>query len=255
MLWNSWYHGPVAKSTQLHPWDVTTEEAREIQLRLASEVSRHNAIPERSQRVAGADISPPDSNGIVRASVVVMSLPDLQVTEVEVSMGTPGFPYVPGLLSFREVPLVLEALDQLSVAPDFLLADGQGLAHPRRFGLACHLGLLYGVPAIGCAKSVLVGKHGPLELQKGSWTPLEDKGETVGAALRTRDGVSPIYVSIGHKVDLESAIRWVLACCDGYRMPEPTRLAHLAAAGRPLTPGPRRARLRVSQHAENEKRS
>ena len=139
---------------------------------------------------------------------------------------------MPGLLSFREAPLVLAALDLLTTTPDLLLADGQGLAHPRRFGLACHLGLLADLPAIGCAKSILRGKHGPLDSERDSWVPLEDKGKLVGAALRTRDSVNPIYVTIGHKVDLLAAIRWVLACGGGYRMPEPTRLAHLAAAGK-----------------------
>ncbi len=178
------------------------------------------------------DISPPDGQGVVRAAAVVMSLPELKVVEVKSAHGKLGFPYVPGLLSFREAPLVLAALERLSITPDFLMADGQGLAHPRRFGLACHLGLLTGLPAIGCAKSLLKGRHGPLAQERGSWAPLEDKGEVVGAALRTRQGVTPVYVSIGHKVDLPSALRWVLACCDRFRLPEPTRLAHHAAAGR-----------------------
>ena len=178
------------------------------------------------------DISPPDGQGVVRAAVVVMSLPDLAVVEVKSAQGKPGFPYVPGLLSFREAPLVLEALERLAIMPDFLLADGQGVAHPRRFGLACHLGLLTGLPTIGCAKSILRGKHGPLGQEKGSWALLEDRDDVVGAALRTRQGVTPVYVSIGHKVGLPSALRWVLACCARFRLPEPTRLAHHAAAGR-----------------------
>jgi deoxyribonuclease V len=127
---------------------------------------------------------------------------------------------------------VLAALDLLTTTPNLLLADGQGLTHPRRFRLACHLGLLADLPAIGCAKSILRGKHGPLDSERGSWVPLVDKGELVGAALRTRDGVNPIYVTIRHKVDQPAAIRWVLACGGGYRMPEPTHLAHLAAAGK-----------------------
>ena len=220
------------KRTDSHPWDVTPEEAAAIQLSLAGRVSHTNGISEEARYVVGTDISPPDDHGMAYGAAVVMRLPDLQVIEVKRSRGRPGFPYVPGLLSFREAPLVLAALDRLTTAPDLLLADGQGLAHPRRFGLACHLGLLADLPAIGCAKSILRGKHGPLDSARGSWVPLEDKGEIVGAALRTRDGVNPIYVSIGHKVDLPAAIRWVLACGAGYRMPEPTRLAHLAAAGK-----------------------
>jgi len=208
------------------------EEARAIQMSLAGRVSRGNAIPDSAQYVVGTDISPPNADGVARGAAVVMTLPELKVVEVRCVEGKPGFPYVPGLLSFREAPLVLGALERLAITPDLLLADGQGLAHPRRFGLACHLGLLADLPAIGCAKSILRGRHGHLEREQGSWAELEDREEIVGVALRTRDGVNPIYVSIGHKVDLPSAIRWVLACCAGYRMPEPTRLAHLAAAGR-----------------------
>ena len=216
----------------IHPWNVTTEEATAIQLSLARQMSHTNGISEEARYVVGTDISPPDDDGLAYGGAVVMRLPDLQVVEVKRSRGRPGFPYVPGLLSFREAPLVLAALDLLTTTPDLLLADGQGLAHPRRFGLACHLGLLADLPAIGCAKSILRGKHGSLDSERGSWIPLEDKGELVGAALRTRDGVNPIYVTIGHKVDLPAAISWVLACGGGYRMPEPTRLAHLAAAGK-----------------------
>ena len=217
------------------------EEAQAIQVRLAAQVSRFNGVPEQPQYVVGTDISPPDARGVSRGAAVVMRLPDLQVVEVKSVEAKPGFPYVPGLLSFREAPLVLGALERLTTTPDFLLADGQGLAHPRRFGLACHLGLLADLPAIGCAKSILLGRHGPLARERGSWAPLEDKGEVVGAALRTRDGVSPIYVSIGHKVDLPSALRWAMACGAGYRMPEPTRLAHQAAAGRLQEREPKRA--------------
>lgn len=216
---------------QLHPWEVSLEEARDIQMRLASEVSFTNTIPERPYYVAGTDISPPDGNGVAWGAAVVMSLPSLQVVEVKRAQGRPGFPYIPGLLSFREAPLLLGALERLATTPDFILADGQGLAHPRRFGLACHLGLFTDTPTIGCAKSILRGRHGSLDDERGAWAALEDQGDVVGAALRTRDDVSPIYVSVGHKVDLPSAIRWALACCAGYRMPEPTRLAHQAAAG------------------------
>ncbi len=207
-------------------------EAQDIQVRLAARVSCTNTIPERPRYVAGTDISPPDRSGVVCGAAVVMSLLDLKVVEVKCAWGRPAFPYVPGVLSFREAPLVLEALKRLVITPDFLLADGQGLAHPRRFGLACHLGVLTGLPTIGCAKSILQGTHGPLGQEKGAWVPLENEGAVVGVALRTRDGVRPMYVSIGHRVDLPSAIRWVMACCTRFRMPEPTRQAHQAAAGR-----------------------
>ena len=225
------YNAPV-DIRQLHPWEVSLEEARDIQRHLASQVSQLDTISERPRFVVGTDISPPDPSGVAWGAAVVMSLPDLRVVEVKRAQAKPGFPYIPGFLSFREAPLVLSALERLVTTPDFILADGQGQAHPRRFGLACHLGLFADTPTIGCAKSILRGRHGPLDRERGAWAALEDKGDVVGAALRTREGVSPIYVSVGHKVDLTSALRWVLACCAGYRMPEPTRLAHQAAASR-----------------------
>lgn len=216
----------------IHPWDVAAAEAIAIQRRLASQVSHQNGIPPVVQRIAGADLSAPDKEGYVQCAVVVLDFPSLQLVEIVTARGKPSFPYVTGLLSFREAPLVLEALERLAHPPDLLLADGQGLAHPRRFGLACHLGLLTGLPTIGCAKSLLVGVHGLLPLEKGASASLHHKGEVVGAALRTRHNVRPLYVSIGHKVDLPSAMHWVLACCTRYRVPEPTRLAHVAAAGK-----------------------
>lgn len=222
----------IVKGLYLHRWDVSTEEAVAIQRRLAAEVDSTDGIAGRAAYVVGTDISPPDANGDVIGSAVVMRLPGLAVVEVACAQGRPRFPYVPGLLSFREAPLIMAALECLKHAPDFLIADGQGLAHPRRFGLACHLGVLTGLPAIGCAKSVLVGRYTEPSEAVGSWTFLKHRDEPVGAALRTRRGVKPLYVSVGHKVDLESAIGRVLTCCSGYRMPEPTRLAHLAAAGR-----------------------
>ncbi|MBI4287051.1 MAG: deoxyribonuclease V [Chloroflexi bacterium] len=215
----------------MHRWPATTAEAREIQLRLAGQISRVNSL-DNPELAAGVDISPPDENGIARAAVVVLRLPELEVAEVGTAAAKPGFPYIPGLLSFRESPLIVSAWQQLKLSPDFLIVDGHGVAHPRRMGIASHLGLLLGTPTIGCAKSVLVGKTDPPGPNVGDWSPLEDKGEVIGAALRTRRGVKPIYVSIGHKVDLDSAMRWTLACCRGYRLPEGTRLAHLAAAGR-----------------------
>ncbi|MBI4340232.1 MAG: deoxyribonuclease V [Chloroflexi bacterium] len=221
------------KILALHPWDVSVQEARAIQVRLAGQVSQASDAASSPRFVAGADLSPPDGEGVVSAAVVVLRLPDLAVAEVRVAQGVPAFPYIPGLLSFREAPLVLSALERLATQPDLLLADGQGLAHPRRFGLACHLGLLADLPTIGCAKSVLVGRHGPLGSERGAWVSLEHQGEVVGAAVRTRAGVRPLYVSVGHRIDLATAVRWALACCTRYRMPEPTRLAHLAAAGKP----------------------
>ena len=183
------------------------------------------------RHIAGLDVSPPDANGIVTGAVVVLSYPDLEIAEVAVAEQTPTFPYVPGLLSFRETPVLLEALGSLTINPDLLILDGQGYAHPRRFGLACHLGLVTNIPTIGCAKSVLVGEYDILGEERGSTADLVHKGEVIGLALRSRQGVKPLYVSVGHKVDLKAAARWVLSCCTGYRLPQTTRMAHATAGG------------------------
>lgn len=211
-------------------WKVSIAEAKQIQEGLAIRVSKVNAI-NNPRLVAGVDISPPDNEGIAQGAVVVLRLPGLELAEVQTASGKPPFPYVPGLLSFRESPLIIAACQKLRLSPDFILVDGQGIAHPRRLGIASHLGLLLDTPTIGCAKSILVGKSEQVGVESGKWSPLMDKGEVIGAALRSRTGVNPIYVSIGHRVDLEAAISLVLACCRRYRLPEPTRLAHLAAAG------------------------
>jgi deoxyribonuclease V len=168
--------------------------------------------------------------------VVVLSYPELRLVETRVVSGELEFPYVPGLLSFREAPLTLAACQELSVTPDLFLVDGQGVAHPRRMGLASHLGLFLDKPTIGCAKSLLCGSGEMPGEEPGSYTEIVDRGEVIGATLRTRPGVKPVYVSIGHKIDLETAIQWVLNCCRGHRLPEPARLAHLAAGGN-LAPG------------------
>lgn len=217
----------------LHPWDVDPRTAVGIQRDLAARVVARDEVAPEPRFVAGVDLSPPDTSGEATAAAVLMELPALSIVEVRLHRGRPAFPYVPGLLSFREAPLVLGALAMLSVAPDAILVDGQGMAHPRRFGLACHLGLFTDTPTIGCAKSILCGRpQGSLEPERGSHAPLVDRGEVVGAAVRTRASVTPIYVSVGHRTSLERAVELTLACCKGYRMPEPTRLAHLAAAGR-----------------------
>ncbi|MBI4233954.1 MAG: deoxyribonuclease V [Chloroflexi bacterium] len=223
----------------LHPWPTSTEEARALQRTLAAQVVRQNYAPESPRFVAGVDISPEDSHGMAQGAVVLLAFPELTPVEVRVAQGKPTLPYIPGLLAFREVPIVLGALARLAITPDVILVDGQGLAHPRRFGIACHIGLITDVPTVGCAKSLLRGACGPLAAPSGSWAELVDKGEVVGAALRTRAQGAPVYVSIGHKVDLPTAVRLVLACCKGYRLPEPTRLAHLAAAGRLAEVAPR----------------
>ena len=218
------------KVEKLHDWQVSPAQASELQRRLAAQVSRNNQVV-APQFIAGLDISAGKASGMATAAVVVLNYPELKVVETKVVQGKLDFPYIPGLLSFRESPLTLTACQELAVAPDLILVDGQGVAHPRRFGLACHLGLFLNTPTIGCAKSLLCGAHEMPGEKPGSYAEVIDRGETIGVALRTKLGVKPVYVSIGHRIDLQTAIYWVLECCRGYRLPEPTRLAHLAAGG------------------------
>jgi deoxyribonuclease V len=211
-----------------HAWDVSPTEAVAIQRRLAP-LARGGAPPrlEDVRTVAGIDAS---YRAVGRAAVVVLSFPALAVVEQAVATVASVFPYVPGLLSFREGPVVLAALAKLSAPPDLLLFDGQGYAHPRRLGLASHIGLLAGLPSIGCAKSRLVGQHEAPGPARGDRTPLVADGETLGAVLRTRPGTRPLYISPGYRMDLETAVAVVLRCLRGYRLPEPTRLADRLAA-------------------------
>lgn len=218
------------KGRNLHNWQVSVAEAKEIQRVLAAQVVRRSEL-DAPRLIAGVDISAEDSRGMARGAVVVLRSPELVVVEQSVVELGIGFPYVPGLLSFRETPLILAACERLTVTPDLFIADAQGIAHPRRLGLASHLGLVLDVPTIGCAKSILCGHHGDVGEEPGAYAPLRDGDEVIGAALRTKRGVKPVYVSIGHRVDLDAACHWVMACLRGYRLPEPTRLAHLAAAG------------------------
>lgn len=218
------------KAHHLHDWQIARDQAMQIQRDLAAMVSRRNEVGD-ILLVAGVDISAPDSEGFARAAVAVVSYPELKLKETKVIQQQVTFPYVPGLLSFRESPLILAVCEKLNTDPDLILVDGQGIAHPRRLGLASHLGLLWDKPTIGCAKSRLCGEHQLVPPQPGSYAEIIDNSEVIGAALRTKQGAGPIYVSIGHKVDLQAAISWVLRCCRGLRLPEPTRLAHLAAGG------------------------
>jgi deoxyribonuclease V len=214
----------------LHEWEVSVAQAREMQFSLAKKVSTENTVV-NPRLIAGIDISAPDAHGVARGAAVVLCYPELDVVEVKEAQSRIGFPYVPGLLSFREAPLILTACEKLSSVPDLVVVDGQGIAHPRRFGLASHVGLLLDLPTIGCAKSILCGAHRPVGEEAGSQAELLDKGELIGAALRTKSRVKPVYVSVGHRISLTSALEWVMKCCRGYRLPEPTRLAHLAAGG------------------------
>ncbi len=174
--------------------------------------------------VAGVDAS--YYKGMIIAAAVLLDFPSLEIVDQSVSEKPVDFPYIPGLLSFREAPAILAALENLSRLPDLLVVDGHGFAHPRHFGLACHLGVWLDLPSIGCAKSILVGEMAPLRSEAGSTAPLTSRGEVVGVALRTRRDVKPVYLSVGHYVDLESAVEIILACGKGYRLPEPIRQAH-----------------------------
>lgn len=215
---------------KLHSWQVSIAEALDIQRKLAAQVSRTTEVTV-PRFIAGVDISVKRELGIATGAVVVLKYPELELVETKIVNGELDFPYVPGLLSFRESPLTLAACERLTITPDLILVDGQGIAHPRRMGLASHLGLFLDIPTVGCAKSLLCGSYEAPGTEPGSYTEVVDSGEVIAAALRTRQGVKPVYVSIGHKVDLQTAIQWVLNCCRGYRLPEPTRLAHLAAGG------------------------
>lgn len=219
------------KINQRHDWPLTAEEAIIIQQELASEVITSDQLT-TVQYVAGVDVGFTESGTITRAAVAVLSFPNLQLQEYALAYRPTTFPYVPGFLSFREVPAVLEALEKLSITPDLILCDGQGIAHPRKFGIACHLGVLTNIPAIGVAKSLLVGKHSELSEQRLAWQPLIYRGETIGAVLRTRTGVKPVYVSSGHRVSLTTAIDYVLRCTTKYRLPETTRWADKLASNR-----------------------
>ncbi|MFN0084090.1 MAG: deoxyribonuclease V [Blastocatellia bacterium] len=210
-----------------HDWDQTPAEAVELQQRLRAMVRIEPAAPASVQTIAGADISFNRFSDILHSAIVVLELATLRIVDSASVRGTAKFPYVPGLLSFREAPTLLEAWERLGTKPDVLMLDGQGLAHPRRFGIACHVGVLLDIPTIGCAKSILVGSHGLLEEEAGSFTPLVHRGEEVGVALRTKKRVSPVYVSPGHRMDTPSAIELTLRATSKYRQPEPTRQAHL----------------------------
>lgn len=213
-----------------HDWDVNPARAREIQTELAGLIETRDRLPAEIQRVAGVDVGFEDGGRLTRAAVAVLDYPSLALVEQAIARQPTRFPYVPGLLSFREVPAILAALAQLATPPDLLLCDGQGIAHPRRFGVACHLGLLTDLPAIGVAKSRLIGAHADVPADKGQWVPLTDRGETIGAVLRSRAKVRPLYISPGHRVSLQTAIDWTLHCTTRYRLPETTRWADRLAS-------------------------
>lgn len=211
-----------------HAWNLSPSEAIALQRDLAAQVRCADDLgPVRT--IAGVDVSMQRFADEGFAAIVVLSVPDMAVMEVAGARLPLTMPYIPGLLSFREVPLVLAAYERLEIKPDLLMVDGHGRAHPRRIGIASHLGLVLDRPTIGCAKSLLVGTHESLAEARGSTAALVHHGETVGYAVRTKDRVNPVFVSCGHRVSNETAVRWVLDCARGYRLPEPTRQAHLAS--------------------------
>lgn len=211
------------------PWATTIEEAKAIQLELRSQVITEDLL-DTVNYVAGVDVGFEDNYAISKAAVAVLSFPELQLVETAIAKIPTTFSYIPGFLSFREIPAILKALEQIKTTPDLILCDGQGLAHPRRFGIACHLGVILDMATIGAAKSLLVGKYEELAPDKGSWQPLIHREETVGAIVRTRSNVKPMYVSVGHKLSLTSAIDYVLQCTTKYRLPETTRWADKLAS-------------------------
>jgi len=216
------------KYKTLHKWNISPKEAFKIQKTLLKKLSLKNSL-KKINTLAAVDVS--YKNGKSKACIYIVRYPDLSLIESRVVTLKTNFPYVPGLLSFREGPAVLRCIKKLKTKPDLFLFDGQGIAHPRMMGLATHMGIILGVPSIGCAKSFLYGSYtGKPGLKKGSSIYLKSKdGKTIGAILRSRDGIKPIYVSPGHKVDLKTSIKVVLRCLTKYRIPDPLSMAHLHA--------------------------
>lgn len=212
-----------------HLWTVTYSEAVILQETLRDRIILQDPSPVTAPTtIAGADISYARGSNRFFAAVVLLSYPAMETLEVATAIDTVTFPYIPGLLSFREGPVLVRACERLSHVPDIMVFDGQGIAHPRGLGLASHMGIILDIPTIGCAKSLLVGHHDTIEEQAGAWTPLIYQERLVGAALRTKRKVKPVFVSQGHKISLEHALNIIQVCCRGYRLPEPTRQAHLA---------------------------
>ena len=213
-----------------HPWDLSLAEAKAVQESLRDKVIAQDHL-EAIRYVAGVDVGFEENGATTRAAIAVLQFPELRLVETAIARRPTSFPYVPGFLSFREIPAVLDALEQVRQWPDLLLCDGQGQAHPRRLGIACHLGVLTDLPAIGVGKSRLVGTHPEVPDERGAWVPLVDRGEVIGAVLRSRAKTKPLYISVGHRISLPTALEYVMACTPKYRLPETTRQAHKHASG------------------------
>lgn len=213
-----------------HDWNLTPAAAIALQKTLAERIEKQDRLgPIR--RIAGIDVGFEAEGRITRAAIVVLDAETLTPAGQAIARLPTAFPYIPGLLSFREIPAVLDAWKKLLIQPDLLLVDGQGIAHPRRLGIASHLGLLLDRPSIGVAKSRLIGQHTELPVDKGAWVPLRERDEIIGAVLRSRTGIAPLYISTGHRISLETALAWVMRAVTRYRLPETTRAAHRLASG------------------------
>ena len=206
------------------------ERAKEIQSELATKINLNDDLS-AIEKVAGLDVGFEYENSLAIGGIVILSYPGFEVIEKRISRRKIIFPYVPGYLSFREIPVLLQAYDKIRNKPDLVICDGQGIAHPRRFGLACHLGILLDLPAIGAGKSRLIGHYTEPSLSRGACSPLIHKGEIIGGVVRSRQGTKPLFVSPGHKISINSAIAWTLKCCPKYRIPETTRQAHRLVSG------------------------
>jgi deoxyribonuclease V len=216
----------------LHSWNLSPSEAVALQQQLRARVVREDRLG-AVRHVAGTDVGFERSGSVTRAAVAVLRLPGLELVDQALAHQPTRFPYVPGLLSFREAPAVLAAFGRLRVRPDLILCDGQGIAHPRRMGIASHIGLWLDIPAVGVGKTRLTGVYAEPAQQRGAWTPLTDGDEILGAALRTRPYTRPLFISTGHRISLETAVKYVMACITRYRLPETTRWSHRLASATP----------------------
>ncbi|OHV13108.1 deoxyribonuclease V [Kushneria phosphatilytica] len=216
---------------ELHDWTVDPETAIGLQHQLAPNIIREGE-PEHVEHIAGVDIGFEDEGATTRAVIVLMHWPSLEIVEQVIHREATRMPYVPGLLSFRELPAAIGAFKRLEGTPQLVMVDGMGIAHPRRLGIAAHLGLWLELPTIGVGKSRLCGRHEPVAEEKGARTPLVDRSETIGMVLRTRERVKPLYISTGHRIGLDNAVEWVMCCLTRYKLPEPTRQADRLASRR-----------------------
>ncbi|MWP61846.1 deoxyribonuclease V [Gilliamella sp. Pas-s25] len=213
---------------------INLEQLRQTQQTLAKQVILTDAFCQSVKFIGGTDVGFEDDGHVTRAAIVVLTYPDFKVVEYHIARIRTQFPYIPGYLSFREYPALIEAWQQVTQKPDLLFVDGQGVAHPRRLGIASHLGLLLDMPTIGVAKKKLCGQYKPLPKQAGSVTPLQDKQDQIGWVLCSKNNCNPLFISAGHRVSQDSALKWVNLCLRGYRLPEPTRWADAIASNKPL---------------------